>query len=197
MKKICLDIGNVLCDVDFDPFFTQMNKLGVDKDESFLFLSRIQSFQDLGHSKLEWEIWHTFKFNKSDIHLVVDSWMNSIKINETSQKALSRLVDLTEVAFLSNMGHEHNSILSEKIGDAFHKATKHMSCEVGARKPHKIFFKMFLEDHPHYKNALYIDDRHENLDTGKKVGFDTHHFDTSVSSKEEQEIFWNKIFSLL
>jgi hypothetical protein len=65
----------------------------------------------------------------------------------------------------------------------------HLSYEVGARKPSNIYFQSFLQDYPSWIGCVYVDDRKDNLLTGKKYGFRTIQFDLSTfsSSKEMKE----------
>ena len=53
----------------------------------------------------------------------------------------------------------------------FNKCIQHFSCEVGARKPSKLFFQSFLMEEPHFHRSIFIDDIDENVEMAKKCGF--------------------------
>ena len=102
----------------------------------------------------------------------------------------------TQVALLSNVGLEH-AIVMEKILDHHHlhsnkffsKCVKHLSCQVGARKPTKLYYQSFLQQHPEFEGAAYLDDLQENLDMGKEFGFRPYFF----SLEKEQRLTLAKL----
>ena len=89
------------------------------------------------------------------------------------------------MALLSNIGTEHAALMehSLNVGTFFSGAIKHFSCFVGARKPTALFYQSFLLEHPEFYSCLYIDDLQENLDVGKRFGFQTYRF--SLDPKDD------------
>lgn len=194
-RYLCFDIGNVLCDVNFDNFLKELEALGVSHEEAWFFLNRIQPLQDVGHTNIKIELQHVFGIKPKDAPHVIEAWNESIQPNPISVKNFYEIVDEKpgKVAILSNIGHEHIEIVSSRIGGNFDRCMKHMSCEVGLRKPSRMYYKSFLDENPQFKEAIYIDDRHENLQTGGEYGFYTRHLDTSTMSKEQVERFWHDL----
>jgi FMN phosphatase YigB (HAD superfamily) len=73
-----------------------------------------------------------------------------------------------EIALVSNIGHEHKARIEDSR--TFEKCIKFFSCDVGARKPTMLYYKTFLDMHPEFLGALYVDDLAENLAMGEKFG---------------------------
>lgn len=195
-KYLCLDIGNVLCDVDFGPFLSELNRHGISEEEAWFFLSRIQPLHDLGHTNIRYELRHAFGLIAEQHPSLIEAWNAAIKPNKISVEHFHDLNSDSrrlEIAILSNIGHEHIEIVSSRIGGKFDWCRKHMSCEVGLRKPQKMYYKSFLDHHPEFKSAVYVDDRLENLATGSEYDFYTRHLDTSKMSDEQIDCFWKDL----
>jgi FMN phosphatase YigB (HAD superfamily) len=175
MKRICLDIGNVLGHVSFERFLRHLSKtLNITIEEGQYFLNRTQKLHDLGYTFISDELRDHFKIKSSVIikelleiwerdvirfdHLILMWW-----------EKLREKHDL-QIALLSNIGFEHAKIVEE---NHFPKAIKHFSCHVGARKPSALFYQSFLLEHPEFKGCLYVDDLQENLNASKRFGFQT------------------------
>lgn len=197
MKYFCFDVGNVLCDVDFTDFFQEMKYHQVESDDAWFFLNRIQCSQDLGYTQLRYELKHYFNMNAAEQSRIVDVWMETIRPNPTSIKAFEEIADRAKVAILSNIGHDHHSIIEARLGSQYRKCVHHMSCEVGARKPSRLYYKMFLDENPEFIGAVYVDDRPENLKTGTDYGFNSELFDTSTMKIDEQKNFWQRMIKIL
>lgn len=67
-----------------------------------------------------------------------------------------------EVSLLSNIGFDHADFLRQKC-PVFKKCNQHFSCDVGARKPTKLFYQSFLLEYGWDKDVLFFDDRPENV----------------------------------
>ncbi len=199
MKYFCFDVGNVLCDVNFTSLFKELRDHSVNEDDAWFFLNRIQCSQDLGYTQLRYELKHYFNMNAAEQSRIVDVWMETIQPNPISIQAFERITShrYAKVAILSNIGHDHLSIIEARLGSGYKKCVPHMSCEVGARKPSRLYYKMFLDENPDFKGAVYVDDRPENLKTGTDYGFDSELFDTSTMKRDEQENFWQRMIKIL
>jgi FMN phosphatase YigB (HAD superfamily) len=196
MSYICLDIGNVLLDCDFSGFFTTMQNRNVAQPHVWEFMERVQPHQDVGHVSLEREM--KIHFDMHDVSEHMDSWRDCLKRNEMSLGQLTVMLDAgVNVALLSNMGAEHHALLSHLFGGLYERCTQFISCEVGARKPSKIYYQSFLTAHPDFRGCVYVDDRMENLGAGNKMGFNSQHLDTSKMSPETLGMRWAEIKHLV
>ena len=97
-----------------------------------------------------------------------------------------------EVAILSNMGHEHATHIRENYPRIFDGCHLHLSCEVGARKPTKLYYQSFMMQYPHFAGAPFFDDRPENVIAAKEFGLDGRHFELGEfnqnSKKDRKDI---------
>ena len=185
MKYVALDIGNVLCHVDFVNFLNDLSEaLNITTDEASYFLNRSQKLHDLGLTVMADELRDHFKI-KSQI--VINKLLNSWDMCMTPDlEVLDMYNRLTQqhglqVALLSNIGIEHTLLMEKALAHNgfFQNAVKHFSCEVGARKPSKLYYQSFLWEHPEFRGCVYVDDVLDNLATGEKFGFQPYHFDLS------------------
>lgn len=196
MKYVALDIGNVLCHVDFNEFLRDLSsELNITLEDALYFLNRSQKLHDLGLTMMKDELHDHFKIKSPVIiERLLLSWNRSIVPNH---QVLDMYNTLTQnhnlkVALLSNIGIEHakqaETILN--FGGFFDNAIKHFSCNVGARKPTSIYYQSFLMEHPEFHGCVYVDDVIENLETGTRYGFRPYHFDMSKMdvTEELQEI---------
>jgi len=193
MKYIALDIGNVLFHCDFKPFLNTLSKsLNITIEDAQYFLGRTQKLHDLGYTVMADELRDHFHI-KSPIIIeeILKSWNESVEPNLFILNKLNdySINDDLQIALLSNIGLEHASQVDSyfekfKYHYSFKKCIKHFSCFVGARKPSSLFYQSFLMEHPEYQGCLYIDDIQENLDTGKRFGFDAQMFSLITDSEK-------------
>jgi hypothetical protein len=181
MKTICLDIGNVLCRVDFIPFLEHLSKsLNITLEESQYFLNRTQKLHDLGCTSIADELRDHFKI-KSPVIMreLLDLWDDKvIQRDRTYQLENVVLKHNLQVALLSNIGFEHAKVVgywASGNGPFSLKSVRHFSCFVGARKPSALFYQSFLWEYPEFKGSLYVDDLQENLDASHRFGFQPFH----------------------
>lgn len=174
MVKIAFDIGNVLCDVITDPFLQLLSEtLNISIKESVRFLKKFQQLHDIGYTSMEDQLRDVYHIKSEvTINKLILHWNSSIVPNEDILDMLNRQKNL-DIALLSNIGTEHAGIMDGKLTSKGKKLNfiKHYSCEVGARKPHKLFYQSFLSQYPEYNECLYIDDLQENLNMGEQFGF--------------------------
>lgn len=178
MKFICFDIGNVLCKVDLSNFTRPAAQL-LNTTEDFMmrFLDRVQPLQDVGVTTVEHSL---YQMLGNDYHIaqLLQMWQSTVIIDGDMINFIWKLKNQKnfEIALLSNMGKEHLAYLKYLMPDLFNNCINHISCEVGARKPTKLFFQSFLHDHPEFENCVYVDDLEENLKTGEKYKFKGYRF---------------------
>lgn len=194
MNYVCLDIGNVLCTVNFNSFLRELSKsLNITLEEAMYFMNRSQKLHDLGLTVMKDELMDHFKLKSSVLieellicwNKVVTPNLNVLnKFNELSKN------NAVQVALLSNIGLEH-AVLMEKVlehNGFFKNAIKHFSCSVGARKPTTIYYQSFLMQYPEFKGCTYVDDLLENLEASKKFGFKTYQFDINYVNNLSEKL---------
>lgn len=186
--RIAFDVGNVLVNVDFEGFFTEFNRLGIRAD-AFEFLCDLQHQQDIGVVTLPVAFRNRFgNIPESQMRALMHAWNESIKPNK---EMLDFVDDLkrrdAKVAILSNMGEGHAKFIKKVHPRIFEGCTLHLSSEVGARKPTKLYFQSFLMQHPRFEGCIFLDDRLENVEMAKEFGIDARHWRLDVFSKLPSE----------
>jgi FMN phosphatase YigB (HAD superfamily) len=192
-KYVCMDIGNVLCNVDEEGFRECLSyKLNINTFKAKRFLKRFQQIHDLGFTTMEDEL--TDQFNIKSPYIlkeIVQKWNDCVTPYVPMLNVLNdlRKNDNLKIALLSNIGLEHAALLQDilSLDGFFNSSIKHLSCFVGARKPSTIYFQSFLLQHPEFTGALYVDDLQANLDGAKPLGFRTHRFDLSESGPNKSQ----------
>lgn len=186
MKYLAIDLGNVLCHVDFEEILNNISRtLNVSNAETMYFLNRVQKIHDLGLTNLSDEIKDHFKIKSEGIVKdIIQVWNTCISPNK---QILDKLVDWSfnhdvKIAILSNIGIEHKDNLNTILAGnhktvILKKAITHFSCDVGCRKPSLLYYQSFLQQYPEFKGCVYVDDLKENLATSEKFGLKTFHFD--------------------
>jgi FMN phosphatase YigB (HAD superfamily) len=182
---VAFDIGNVLCHFDIKKFTNVLaNTTNISDHEAFFFLERLQKLQDIGVTSVACELETHFKLPAATIHDLVECWNSTVCPDASMMNLLENLrADDVKIAFLSNMGVEHISHLRASYPELFERTIQHISCEVGARKPTKIFFQSFCSDNDEFSGCVYVDDIDENLRAGKKYGFKGYSFKLEEYSK--------------
>lgn len=182
MKYVALDIGNVLCRVDFSNLLIDFSEaLNITPEEALHFINRSQKMHDLGLTIIRDELKEQFNIKSpATINRLLDSWNQCVIPDLTVLDTYNHLTanHNLQVALLSNIGIEHAALMETVLAHNgfFQNAIKHFSCEVGARKPSLLFYQSFLMQYPQFRGCVYVDDVVENLEAGKKFGFQTYHF---------------------
>ena len=183
MKKyVALDIGNVLCHVNFDNLLKEISDtLNLTLEDSLYFINRNQKLNDLGLTNLKKELHdHTGIVSEVTISRIMTSWNETVYANPVVLGMFNKMIAENElqVALLSNIGHEHAHVMEHVlgVGGFFNHAIKHFSCDVGARKPTALYYQSFLMEHPEFEGCVYVDDVLENLTAGVRFGFQPYHF---------------------
>ncbi len=191
-KRVAFDIGNVLCHVDIDEFFEFLVTQNVadSKKQAFEFMSDIQNPQDLGLYNIKQGF---SKFNpqldKNTIQTLYDAWIDIARPSIVMLDLVEELLNKHgyEVALLSNIGVDHSDILRQKC-PIFNRCNQHFSCEVGARKPTKLFYQSFILQYVWNRDVLFFDDRLENIQAANGyltgVLFDIEKYDTDEAAAQ-------------
>lgn len=198
MKYLALDIGNVICHVNFDNFKNKLSKtLNISTHDVDYFLNRTQRLHDMGLTEISDELRDHFKIKSSVIidELMIE-WTNTLTFNKEFLDGIYSKVDELgrkniTIALLSNIGFEHAKLIRSKwhLTSVLNDPIMFFSCEVGARKPSYLYYKTFLDMHPEFKGCLYVDDRKDNLKTGDKFGFKSRLFslDNDFAGKDHHQ----------
>lgn len=166
-KNVAFDIGNVLFRFDITPLMNLLISLNIVDNTaaavSFIGGSFMHS-QELGLHTIKQSFYKLNpKLNEQTLQDIRDSWM------KTFSQSLP-MIDLVEeliyndynVALLSNIGPDHAMLVRDNC-KIFNKCIQHFSCEVGARKPTRLFFQSFLIQYGWGKEVKYFDDRQDNI----------------------------------
>jgi len=174
LKFIAVDIGNVICNVDFTNFISELSKtLNISIDDVNYFLHRTTKLHDLGLTQIGDELRDHFKIKSTVIiDLLTNEWNRTITIDKTMLYFLDDLrIHDTQIALLSNIGVDHAFLMPKLLGSIWHNSIKFFSSEVGAIKPSFLYYKTFLDMYPQFNGCIYLDDRIENIEVSKKFGF--------------------------
>jgi FMN phosphatase YigB (HAD superfamily) len=177
MNYVCLDVGNVLVHVDFQSFINDLSEqLNITLEEAEYFMNRTHALHDIGLTTMSDELRDHFKIRSTIImNKLLTSWNKIIKPNYSMVDFMLKMMKNheTKVALLSNMGLEHAVLIELVLShhNFFQQCVKHLSCQVGARKPTKLYFQSFLFQYPEFYGAAYLDDLRENLNMGAEFGF--------------------------
>lgn len=191
MKKyLAIDIGQVICHLDFNEFNRKLsNYAGITEEEAYNFIVLTQKSHDLGYSILEADLSNKIyglNLKEEQVKDLMSEWHNSIKLNDKVMEWLKKLLsDGVMVALCSNIGWEHAELMKTLLGPIYNQTIKFFSCEAGCRKPTYLYFNLFLNMYPDFKCAVYMDDNKENIATGKLFKFHSILFDLSKMSDDE------------
>lgn len=192
MKYICLDIGNVLCKVNFDGFLLKLVEAATiqgsaeeQRAAAYDFLVKAQALHDLAIVDLPHLLYRYFPalhHHTSGISNLLFEWDKTVVGDRIVLHELEAFIQANDrkvkIALLSNIGKEHARLLPAMLGETiFSRCIPFYSCEVGARKPSFIYYKTFLSMFPEFGMSLYIDDRDENVAAGVRFSLRSHKFD--------------------
>jgi len=163
MKYVALDIGNVLCQVNFDKLLAEISDtFNISLEDSLYLINRNQKLHDLGFTSMKDELKHFGLISPVSTNRIMELWNNSIITNHEAIGQFNSMIknDKLQVALLSNIGHEHAALMKDLLGadGFFENAIKHFSCDVGARKPTALYYQSFLMEHPEFEGCVYVDD---------------------------------------
>lgn len=199
---VAFDIGNVLAEVDLTKFTEQLKEHIPPEADPMFFLENLQASQDLGLTTIRQSLRHNHNIHEPElVEPLIEAWNASVKPNEMMLNFMDSLrSEGVKIALLSNIGFEHAEYLKKTCPRMFENVAEHLSFEVGARKPSKIYYQSFLMDHNEWTGAVYLDDRDENLKAGKKYSFKSFKFcldQVLTWPPSKQRIELNKIRSYI
>lgn len=175
---VAFDIGNVLAEIDLSKFTNKLKEFIPPHEDPMFFLDNLQAMQDLGLTTIRQSLRHHHNINEPEaIEILIHAWNDIVKPNEMMLNFMDNLrSEGVKIALLSNIGSEHAEFLKRTCSKMFAGCVEHLSYEVGARKPSKIYYQSFLMDHAEWVGAIYLDDRPENLKVGKQYSFKSFKF---------------------
>lgn len=187
--NVAFDIGNVLVDFSLDKFYEEAqsfaNKFGYNNSIQCLIksLNEKEWLNYIGQTELKESF--SIPYGEHNAKVFLDIWNSQVKVNDSMVSFIKNLKNMgCKIAYLSNMGYEHFNYL--KDSELFKLADElHISCEVGIAKPKKLFFQSFLMDNENFRGAFYFDDKLENVEMAKRVGFKAEVFDLSFFNKKQ------------
>ena len=187
-KNLCLDIGNVICKINFNPFIDLLSKsLNITREDVWYFLNRVQKLHDVGLTRMEDELKDHFKI-KSPVIVdeLMEAWNKTLLPNKEIINIINNYAveNNAQIALLSNIGFEHADWFNHNV--VIQNSIKHFSCFVGARKPSFIYYQSFLQMYPQFEGCTYIDDNRDNLSSAKQIGFSSRYFD--LQNHKESDI---------
>lgn len=187
---IALDVGNVLAYVDFKPFIDRLSStLNISRQEADRFIFNTQKRQDLGIGEMMSELRDLGVKSEPLAQSLARDWIDAISPADWLLEEVNawRLEHDVSIALLSNVGIEHAIKMSQILVGLFQDSIKHLSFQVGARKPTFLYYQSFLSMHPEFQGCVFIDDRPENLEAGRLFGFRPVHFALDDFTKDNYD----------
>jgi hypothetical protein len=202
---VALDIGNVLCRVDFRKFTFAISKhLNISTWEAGHRMNLSQKFRDVGLLTMTEVLESEFNIKTSIIlDDLLNIWNNEVVTFDNNMLDFFTFIssdnDLN-IALLSNVGTDHAEMIDNYINKiylrysdhysnlAFKKAIRHYSCNVGVRKPQSLYYQSFLLEHPEFKGCVYLDDISENIKASIQFGFNAIEFDLEKPENMENKL---------
>jgi putative hydrolase of the HAD superfamily len=176
------DLGNVLVTFDFSRFYSRLRAAGARSDalseKSHQPLRDAYEAGSIDDGTFVDESMRLLRFS-GDPAFFRSAWREIFELNAPMEAALQRLHQQGFPLFvLSNTNNLHLTYLRDRFpffqlftGGAYSHLARSM-------KPGEaIFRKLIAECRLDPGQALYIDDRPENIATGQKLGFQTHCYD--------------------
>jgi len=195
-KRVAFDIGNVICHVYIDKFFDFLveREIVVDRERADDFVCGIQHPQDLGLYNVRQGF---YRFNptlsKQTLQDLHDMWLDIVEPSEPMLNLIEELIlDGYEVALLSNIGYDHAGVVRQRC-PIFKKCHQHFSCEVGARKPTKLYFQSFYLSYGWDSGTMFFDDREENVKASYPI-LRGQRFDLDDYDKDEEAAEYMRTF---
>lgn len=209
--QVAFDLGQVLVKVDDSNFGYAYHSICKTTQDYIIFLDAIQKLQDTGLVTIKQALRN--KFGNSILPYedqLIKAWNNNIRPHDKMMKFLEYLKSQSvEIGILSNIGIYHAAAMRTKYPEVFAGCKSiHLSCEVGVRKPSRLFFQSFLWDNYEFNGCPYIDDLPENLAMGSRCGFEPinfniNKFDMMTKAGQEKELdkiksaVFNRVLTLM
>lgn len=194
---LCLDLGNVLFEIDREPFKKSLAPFCKSPQR---FIDDTDALIDTGLLTLEQAIrMYRCLPPHDDASSFLGPWCAALKPNFRMMSWVRGLkLAGIKIAILSNIGIDHAAFVKKTWPELFEGCRLHLSCEVGVRKPSKLYFQSFVQKNKPWKSAVYLDDKPENCSIGQEYGLRSLNFKLEEfinKSNEEQSKELNNILS--
>ncbi len=185
IKNVVLDFGGVILDLDINKTHQEFQKFGLNNISSDHLRKNLFDFESglINEEKI------TAIFKKEipldiDDNSFVNAWCAMLK--DLPQHRVDFLYKFGKdhpLYLLSNTNSIHINFLRnrenekfEKFEDSFTKVF--YSYQMNSRKPDAVIFEQLINDlEINPKETLFVDDMLDNIETAKKLGFQTWYFD--------------------
>lgn len=188
IKNIIFDLGGVLLDIDFQKTIDAFEKLGLQHFENMYSQFKADElFEKIETGKISEAAFFDAIRNRTTLPLshdeITSAW-NALVINFRLQSLhlLEKLAGQYKLYLLSNTNSIHIRYFEELLAMQTGKPlldryfTKvWYSNKIGMRKPSAAIFSYVLqEEQLQAAETLFIDDTITNIETAKRLGFETH-----------------------
>lgn len=177
---LLFDIGNVLVHFDFTPAARRFAALS-DATEAEV-LARLRPFKDdLESGRISDEAFIKESFQRIGFRGTreefVTAWGDIFTENPPMIALVEELAGKVPLYLLSNTSGLHKDWLFAKFPVFRHFAGGIYSHEAQCMKPHEPIFRAAIDSlHIDPAHTLYIDDLADNIATGQRLGFVSHHY---------------------
>lgn len=190
IRNVIFDIGNVL--VTFHPveYFYPVFKKDTKKICEMVFGSEVWSLYDQGiltKQEVEYRLHHLYPKNKDEISYILAHWKLFMKPIIPMKKLIEELKrEGYKIFLLSNISEDSYLYLKQEYPYLFDVDGGIYSYQIKCNKPNmKIYEELLRVYNLNASESLFLDDRKENIDAAKALGF---HgmvvMDVSVTCKE-------------
>jgi len=189
---VAFDMCNVLVNVDMKLFYSFLleNNIFKTSEEINVYLKYMLGHADIGMYDAKTAFSYLLYLKKKPIDLlneIMFLWKGCLSQVPEITDLLIRLKNKhkIKIALLSNISAEHADIFRNYFDPIFNDCFQHFSCEVGAKKPSKIYFQSFIKEQPGFNGAVFFDDVEENVVAAQKYGFKAIQFELNTYASFE------------
>jgi putative hydrolase of the HAD superfamily len=191
-QALLFDIGNVIVHFDFAPATERLASLSdVRADEVFERLSRFKVALETGAMNDEEFITESialtgFRGSRADFARI---WNEIFTANEPMMEFIRSMHGRVPMYLLSNTNGLHKDHLFANF-DVFRLFDGGIySHEANAMKPHEPIFQSAVDAFGlEPSQTFYIDDLADNIRTGQRLGFVSHHYDSCEHDRFDREV---------
>ncbi len=180
IRAVIFDLGGVIVKFTNDQYYHRLAEISGKKHEFVKRAVESKELPLLESGKISITEFNAAVAKKLDIKTGRMDWFSFYKKTVKLDMAMLKLVDSLHkrhvTAFLTNID-ESRYLYTAKILDMDLFDYKFQSCYLGMRKPDpRIYVHVLKKMHIKPEEAVYIDDRLENVRGAKRVGINAVHF---------------------
>jgi FMN phosphatase YigB (HAD superfamily) len=197
MHHIAFDLGNVLVNVDMQPFWKAVDHLGVRKDDVERLLKLYDRIDCCGNVNMI-DVFTDELDDELEANYLFEAWCSGVYPDDQMCNFLASLSsEGFKIAYLSNIGTAHLNHLRSKYSDFMDCASvPHMSCEVGVAKPAILFYQSFLMQNDEFAGCTYLDDLQSNLQVASKCKFDSIYFNLNELKTQKPSVLKRELIRI-